>query len=108
MRYGLGISYNNRDGVMKKSNRDGLGVNIDLIYRKKGLLFSNKASLDISNSEREPVAFSEFSRANPYYQKRLDNGTIPMYLERKTESTGRICLTRYTCGILKTRTLPKS
>ena len=84
MRYGLGISYNNRDGVMKKSNRDGLGVNIDLIYRKKGLLFSNKASLDISNSEREPVAFSEFSRANPYYQKRLDNGTIPMYLERKT------------------------
>ena len=84
MRYGLGISYNNRDGVMKKSNRDGLGVNIDLIYRKKGLLFSNKASLDISNSEREPVAFSEFSRANPYYQKKLDNGTIPMYLERKT------------------------
>ena len=84
MRYGLGISYNNRDGVMKKSNRDGLGVNIDLIYRKKGLLFSNKASLDISNSEREPVAFSEFSRANPYYQKRLENGTIPMYLERKT------------------------
>ena len=84
MRYGLGISYNNRDGVMKKSNRDGLGVNIDLIYRKKGLLFSNKASLDISNSEREPVAFSEFSRANPYYQKKLDNGTIPMYLERQT------------------------
>ena len=84
MRYGLGISYNNRDGVMKKSNRDGIGVNIDLIYRKKGLLFSNKASLDISNSEREPVAFSEFSRANPYYQKRLDNGTIPMYLERVT------------------------
>ena len=40
--------------------------------------------MDISNSEREPVAFSEFSRANPYYQKRLDNGTIPMYLERVT------------------------
>ena len=49
MRYGLGISYNNRDGVMKKSNRDGMGVNIDLIYRKKGLLFSNKASMDLTN-----------------------------------------------------------
>ncbi|WP_233556894.1 SusC/RagA family TonB-linked outer membrane protein [Odoribacter sp. AF15-53] len=84
MRYGLGISYNNRDGVMKKSDRDGLGVNIDLIYRKKGLLFSNKASLDVTNSKREPVAFSEFSRANPYYRKKQENGTIPMYLERRT------------------------
>ena len=84
MRYGLGISYNNRDGVMKKSDRDGLGVNIDLIYRRKGLLFSNKASVDLSNSEREPVAFSQFSRANPYYRKKQENGVIPMYLERKT------------------------
>ena len=80
MRYGLGISYNNRDGVMKKSDRDGLGVNIDLIYRRKGLLFSNKASVDLSNSEREPVAFSQFSRANPYYRKKQENGVIPMYL----------------------------
>lgn len=35
MRYGLGISYNNRDGVMKKSDRDGLGVNIDLFTVEK-------------------------------------------------------------------------
>ena len=40
--------------------------------------------MDLSNSEREPVAFSQFSRANPYYRKKQENGVIPMYLERKT------------------------
>ena len=49
MRYGLGISYNNSYGVMKKTKRDGMGVNIDLIYRKKRILFSNKASMDLTN-----------------------------------------------------------
>ena len=82
MRYGLGVSYNSNNGVMKGSDRDGAAVNIDLTYRKKSLLFSNKASLDITNSSREPVSFSEFSRANPYYRKELADGTIPLYLEK--------------------------
>ena len=34
MRYGLGVSYSNVDGVMKNSIRDILGANLDLLYRK--------------------------------------------------------------------------
>lgn len=87
MRYGLGVSYNNNNGVMKGSDRDGVSMNIDLIYRRKKFLFSNKASLDLVNSSREPLAFSEFAKVNPYYRKKLPNGIIPMYLE-EGESQG--------------------
>lgn len=86
MRYGLGVSYNNNNGVMKGSDRGGVSMNVDLIYRRKTLLFSNKVSLDILNSSREPLAFSEFAKANPYYRKELANGIIPMYLEEGEES----------------------
>ena len=65
MRYGLGLGYKNSDGVMKGSNRDIFSGNIDLSYRKKSLLFSNKFSMDVTNSEREPVSFSDFAWANP-------------------------------------------
>ncbi len=85
MRYGLGVSYNNNNGVMKGSDRSGVSMNVDLIYRRKTFLFSNKASLDILNSAREPLAFSEFAKANPYYRKTLPNGIIPMYLEEGEE-----------------------
>lgn len=90
MRYGLGVSYNNSNGVMKGSDRNGASVNVDLTYRNGNLLFSNKASLDITNSSREPVAFSEFSQANPYYRKELPDGTIPLYLEKGDSKTGDV------------------
>ena len=81
MRYGLGIRYNNSNGVMKGSDRNVISANIDLTYRKKSLLFSNKFSLDVTHTEREPVAFSKFAQANPYFRKKLENGYIPLWLE---------------------------
>lgn len=81
MRYGLGIGYNNSNGVMKGSDRNVISANIDLTYRKKSLLFSNKFSLDVTHTEREPVAFSKFAQANPYFRKKLENGYIPLWLE---------------------------
>lgn len=81
MRYGLGVGYNNSNGVMKGSDRNVISANIDLTYRKKSLLFSNKFSLDVTHTEREPVAFSKFAQANPYFRKKLENGYIPLWLE---------------------------
>ena len=81
MRYGLGVGYNNSNGVMKGSDRNVISANIDLTYRKKNLLFSNKFSLDVTHTERESVAFSEFAQANPYFRKKLENGYIPLWLE---------------------------
>jgi tonB-linked outer membrane protein, susC/ragA family len=81
MRYGLGIGYNNSNGVMKGSDRNVISANIDLTYRKKSLLFSNKFSLDVTHTEREPVAFSKFAQANPYFRKKLENGYTPLWLE---------------------------
>ena len=80
MRYGLGVSYNNSNGVMKGSDRQIYGANIDLSYRRNKLLFSNRVNLSISHSEREPAEFSLFSRANPYHRKTLEDGTIPKVL----------------------------
>ena len=81
MRYGLGVGYNNSNGVMKGSDRNVISANIDLTYRKKSLLFSNKFSLDVTHTERASVAFSKFAQANPYFRKKLENGYIPLWLE---------------------------
>lgn len=80
IRYGIGFNYSDNSGVMKNSERKLIGGNIDLIYRNKRLLFSNKLSIDLTIADREPVAFSEFSKQNPYYRKDNDEGEIPYYI----------------------------
>lgn len=81
MRYGLGISYSNVDGVMKQSIRDVLGANLDLLYRKNKLSLQNKLSIDYTQTENPVVAFSAYSRANPYYEKRTPGGGVEKWLE---------------------------
>ncbi len=102
MRYGLGLGYKNSDGVMKGSNRDIFSGNIDLSYRKKSLLFSNKFSMDVTNSEREPVSFSDFAWANPYNRKTTENGEIPMYLEGPDQQTDEYINPLYKLNIKNT------
>ena len=80
MLYGLGISYNGTQGVMKKSDRDVFSFNIDLRYRKNSLSFDNKFTLDYTVRQNNPVSFSEFVNANPYYPKDYE-GETPKYLE---------------------------
>lgn len=81
MRYGLGMSYNKTQGVMKDSDRDVFNGNFRLIYRYKTLAFSNAMSIDYSKSSREKVAFSEFSRANPYHRKLNEFGEADQIME---------------------------
>lgn len=90
MRYGLGISYNNTQGVMKKSGKEIMSGNIDLLYRVKNLIFSNKFSLDYRTNEDPVVTFSEYAKANPYYRKRNADGEVEKWLEYRkySESSG--------------------
>ena len=43
--FGLGAGYNGISGVMKKSTREVISGNIDLIYRMEKFQFSNKFSM---------------------------------------------------------------
>lgn len=81
MRYGLGLSYNKTQGVMKGSDRDVLNGNVRLIYRYKNLAFTNYLNVDYTKASREKVAFSEFSRMNPYYRKVNEYGDPELILE---------------------------
>ena len=73
-RYGVGVSYGMTEGVMKGSDREVMNGNIRLIYRKGRLSFTNNLNIDYSKADREPVAFSEFAKANPYFRKYDKNG----------------------------------
>ena len=84
MRYGLGVSYSNVDGVMKFSIRNSFSANLDLIYRNGNFQFMNKLTIDYGNTENPIVAFSSYSRANPYYEKRTPGGGVEKWLEART------------------------
>ena len=81
IRYGLGVNYNQIKGVMEESQRDIFGGNLDLIYRKNKLLLSNKLSVNYNNTKDPLVGYSEYARANPYYQKRTEDGKVEKWLE---------------------------
>ena len=78
--FGIGLNYNNVDGVMKKSNREVYGANLDLTYRVGKLQFSNKATAQTTNTKNPTVSFSDYAAANPYFKKYDENGEINKYL----------------------------
>lgn len=85
MRYGLGVSYGKTEGVMKDSDRDVFNGNFRLMYRYKTLAFTNYLNIDYSKSSREKIAFSQFSRANPYHRKLNEFGEAGQILESYTD-----------------------
>ena len=80
IRYGIGLSYGNTQGVMKGSDRQTLEGNIDLIYRTGKFQFSNKLTINYLNTENPAVSFQEYADANPYYKKYNEDGGIDKYL----------------------------
>lgn len=84
MRYGVGLSYNGITGVMKESERKIFSGNLDLLYRKNKFQFSNKLTINHTNSGDPVVAFSEYAKANPYYEKKPD-GKVEKWLEYKKD-----------------------
>lgn len=80
IRYGLGVSYGDTQGVMKGSTRRTLSGNLDLIYRTGQFQFSNKLTIDYLKTNDPVVPFSDYALANPYYRKYNADGGIDKYL----------------------------
>lgn len=89
IRYGIGLSYGEVQGVMKGSNRQTIGGNIDLIYRTGKFQFSNKLTLDYQKTDDPTVPFSEYARANPYFKKYNDDGKVEKYLYYHEDEYGQ-------------------
>jgi TonB-linked SusC/RagA family outer membrane protein len=84
----IGGNYKRYPGVMKGSGRNTYGGNIDLTYRKGKFSFINRFNLNGANADESPYgSFSLYSRANPYYRKYNEDGSIPKYLERSMGNT---------------------
>lgn len=79
-RYGGSLSYGKTEGVMKKSDRDVLTGNINLIYRVDDFSFTNQTNISNTDANNETVPFSRFSEMNPFYAKRAENGQVPKYV----------------------------
>ena len=80
IRYGIGLSYGDVDGVMKGSDRQTIEGNVDLIYRAGKFQFSNKLAINYLNTSNPTVSFAEYAYANPYYRKSSHDGKISRYL----------------------------
>ncbi len=80
IRYGIGVTYGNTQGVMEQSFRKTAGMNMDLIYRTGIFQFSNKFVLNHVKTSDPTVNFSEYAQANPYYRKYNAEGGIDKYL----------------------------
>lgn len=79
--FGIGAGYNGNSGVMKKSLREVITANIDLIYRMDRFQFSNKFSMTSTNYTNPIVSFQTYVNANPYYKKRNNDGIVEKWLE---------------------------
>jgi len=87
-RYGLTFRYKNTEGVMIGSDRENIDAAINLSYRIDKLNFSNQTNIYYTDTSNNPVSFSEFSRANPYYAKRDANGDVYKALDSYSTISG--------------------
>ena len=76
-RYGMDLSYQNNDGVMKGSGRDRYGIGLTLQYRVEKFTFKNNLTYYNVNSTNSPYgSFREYTRMNPYLRYEDDNGQM--------------------------------
>lgn len=81
MRYGVDLSYNNVEGVMKGSSRNTLGGSVNLSYRYRNLSFRNVLSITSNKADNSPYgSFSEYVNLNPYWAPYDENGNVTKLL----------------------------
>lgn len=67
------------EGVERfRSGGDEWEYSFDLLQKGR-LSFTNNLNIDYSKADREPVAFSEFAKANPYFRKYDKTGVKRCY-----------------------------
>lgn len=89
LRYSLSVNYNSSPGVMKKSDRNTLGMNLNLQYRRKKWNIGNRLSLSNTKGNNSPYgSFGQYTKLNPYYRKTDVNGQYQDIIENKSLAPG--------------------
>lgn len=89
IRYRLGLSYNSNPGVMKESDRTGMGLDFTLSYRKNKFNISNNLRLNNTEGNNTPYgSFSAYTKLNPYYRVTDENGEYLEVLDDKAMTPG--------------------
>lgn len=88
-------NYRNIQGVMKGSDRETYGGSLKLSYRGfDGLNIQNSMSVTGTNAAKGSWGkFSDFVNANPYFEKRNADGSIPKYLDKSRTEDGNTVFT---------------
>ena len=75
MVYGVDLSYNHTNGVMKGSKRSTLNGGVTLSYRTDNFLFRNQLTIQDNTSKDSPYGtFDLYARLNPYNSLKDDEG----------------------------------
>lgn len=86
-RFGIQLSYNNEDGVMKESFRNRVGAGVYLDYRIGSFQLKNMVTYTNTRSQESPYgAFSDYTRCQPYDPYKDDEGN---YLENLPNWDGK-------------------
>jgi len=81
-RFGIDLSYDNENGVMKDSYRKRIGGAMYVEYRVGKVQFRNQVSYDGTNSQSSPYgSFSDYTSQLPYERIYDDNGVLLKTLE---------------------------
>ncbi len=81
IRYILGLSYNNVEGVMKGSARNTFNINSTLSYTYKNMVFRNQMDYTRNNSANSPYgSFSQYIGLEPYFSPYDSNGNVKQLL----------------------------
>lgn len=106
MLYGVDLSYNNVQGVMKGSDRNTISGGVSLNYRTEKFMFRNKLSVDHNVADTSPWGdFSQYAKMNPYNRLYDDDGNI---IQTYTYSAGGAELVNETNPIWNTLINTKS
>ena len=77
LRYGLDLSYNKNNGVMKDSYRDVMNVGFHVDYRLKNLQVVNYIEYNYTKAQESPYGdFSDYAHLQPYDRPYDKNGTL--------------------------------
>lgn len=77
MLYGVDLSFNSINGVMKGSDRNTFSGGLTLSYRLKNFIFRNKLSITYNSANESPWGnFSDYARMNPYSRIYDQNGQL--------------------------------
>ena len=80
IRFGLDLSYDNNNGVMKGSIRNRYGVGLAVDYRIGDFQIKNYISYNVTKSEESPYGtFSDYAEQQPYDEYKDEHGK---YLKR--------------------------